>query len=157
LKQAKDDTGGGKFLRGGSEWSEEKKAYVFGLGKKPPRGLAKKIRKAILEQTLKKLQVKMLVPGPECPEIDADTDAATLRAVDLEDVTETATPPPGPPPPPPPGPPSAKPQAPPQSAGPDETKFNDRLKRLLPGVLEAQKAKASSAQELKLAVSEAQV
>jgi hypothetical protein len=94
LKQAKADTGGGKFLRGDCEWSEEKKAYVFGLGKKPPGGLAKKIRKAILDQTLKKLQVKVLVRGPDGPEIDADTDADTLGEVDLEEAPEISAPPP---------------------------------------------------------------
>jgi hypothetical protein len=89
LKQAKAETGG-SFLRGDCEWSQPKKAFVFVLPKKPPSGLAKKIRKAILDQTLKKLQVKVLVRGPDGQEIDAETDADTLGAVDLEDVTETA-------------------------------------------------------------------
>src|SRR5262249_43984461 len=58
LKQAKTESGGGKFIRGDCSWSQEKSAYVFGLAKSPPTGLAKKIRKAILDQSLNKLQVK---------------------------------------------------------------------------------------------------
>jgi hypothetical protein len=96
LKQAKAETGG-SFLRGECEWSQPKKAFVFVLPKKPPSGLAKKIRKAILDQTLKKLQVKVLVRGPGGEEIDAETDADTLGAVDLEDAPETAAAAPPPP------------------------------------------------------------
>jgi hypothetical protein len=136
LKQAKEETGG-KFVRGDCEWSEEKKAYVFGLSKKPPGGLAKKIRKAILDQTLKKLQVKVLVRGPGGPEIDADTDADTMGAVDLEDAPEISAPPPSAPPPPAPPPPSQ-----------DSVVFTNRMRALSPAYIKAIQASPTSRAEL---------
>jgi hypothetical protein len=130
LKQAKTESGGGKFLRGSCEWSQEKNAYIFGLDKKPPGGLAKKIRKAILDQTLNKLKDKVLVRGPDGQFIDADNDADTMGAVDLEDPAEIDAPPPPPPP------------------SEEGTLFTQRMRSLSPEYVKAIQANPVSRNEL---------
>src|SRR5262249_53528611 len=88
LTEAKKKTGG-KFIRG--ECFCEENTYVFQVQIKPPGGLARKIKKAILDQSVGKLKPKVMVRGPNGAEINDKNDTDNLATdIPLEDVAEPA-------------------------------------------------------------------
>src|SRR6516165_9616764 len=90
LSEAKKKTGG-KFIRGDCFFDNN--TYVFKLKIKPPGGLARKIKKAILDQSAGKLKVKVVVRGPDGTEISDEGDTDNLATdIPLEDVAETPEP-----------------------------------------------------------------
>src|SRR5262245_43325027 len=87
LSEAKKKTGG-KFIRG--ECFFEENIYVFKLQIKPPGGLARKIKKAILDQSGGSLKPKVVVRGPEGADISDENDTDNLATdIPLEDVADT--------------------------------------------------------------------
>jgi len=88
LTEAKKKTGG-KFIRG--ECFCEENTYVFQVQIEPPGGLARKIKKAILDQSVGKLKPKVMVRGPNGAEINDENDTDNLATdIPLEDVAESA-------------------------------------------------------------------